>query len=328
MKDKKVILITSIGKRVQLINHLKKNFKIIGVDAGDTNAGKYFVDKFYKIPKATQSDYICSLLKICVKENIDLLVPLYEGEFEILNLARKQFEEINVKLFLSSSKVIEFCKDKRKTAKYFESFNIKNPNIYNKNDIDEIIKRKDLSKFPLFIKPEDGMGSSDAFKINNIKELEFFKEYISKPIIQDCIIGEEYTVDCLVDLKGKPIYIIPRLRMEVRSGEVVKSRTVKDVSIINETDKVIKALNDLKDENNNGVIGPLTIQFFKTNKNEVYLLEINPRFGGGVPLSFECGADYGKALLNIIENKKNDFENTFQIKTMLRFDDAVYIDED
>jgi carbamoyl-phosphate synthase large subunit len=326
MKDKKVILITSIGKRVQLINHLKKNFKIIGVDAGDTNAGKYFVDEFYKIPKATQSDYICSLLKICVKEKVDLLVPLYEGEFEILNLARKQFEEIQVKVILSSSKVVEFCKDKRKTAKYFESFNIKNPKIYDENDVNAIIKSKDVSKFPLFIKPEDGMGSSDAFKINNIKELEFFKEYISKPIIQNCIIGEEYTVDCLVDLKGKPIYMIPRVRMEVRSGEVVKSRTVRDMSIIDEADKVIKALNELKDENNNGAIGPLTIQFFKTTENEIYLLEINPRFGGGVPLSFECGADYGKALVDMLENTKIDFENTFEIKTMLRFDDAIYID--
>ena len=116
--------------------------------------------------------------------------------------------------------------------------------------------------------------------------------------------------------------------MEVRSGEVVKSRTVKDQSIIDETIKVIEALNKLKDEKGNGAIGPLTIQFFKTDKNKIYLLEINPRFGGGVPLSLECGADYGNAMLSMLQDKSIKFENNFDVKTMLRFDDAVYINED
>ena len=325
---KKVMLITSIGKRVQLIKHLSKNFKIIGVDAGELNPCRYFVDKFYKVPKAVEKNYISELLKICKKENVDLLIPLYEGEFSILNKNRQQFQNINTELMLSSERVVDVCKDKYKTSEYFKHENIKNPRVYTKNEIENIIHNKEESKFPLFIKPADGMGSSNAFRINNVNELCFFKEYIKNGIIQECIEGTEYTVDVLVDFNGDPIYIIPRIRLEVRSGEVVKSRTVKDQSIIDETIKVIEALNKLKDEKGNGAIGPLTIQFFKTDKNKIYLLEINPRFGGGVPLSFECGADYGNAMLNMLQDKSIKFENNFDMKTMLRFDDAVYINED
>lgn len=327
MNKKRSILITSIGKRVQLIKYLSKAFNIIGVDAGELNPCRYFVDKFYKIPKAVDKNYISELLKICEKENVEMLIPLYEGEFSILNKNRDRFEKMNTKLMLSCEKVIDICKDKNKTAEYFTRRNIKNPRVYTKNEIDNIIYNKEETIFPLFIKPADGMGSSNTFKIRNIKELEFFKDYVVNPIIQECIKGEEYTVDCLVDFNGNPIYVVPRIRLEVRSGEVVKSRTIKDKLIINEAIKVIEELNKLKDENHIGAVGPLTIQFFKTDKDEIYLLEINPRFGGGVPLSFECGADYGKAMLNMLENKSMSFENNFEVKTMLRFDDAVYIKE-
>ena len=193
--NKRVMLITSIGKRVQLIKHLSKNFKIIGVDAGELNPCRYFVDKFYKIPKAVDKNYISELLKICKKENVDLLIPLYEGEFSILNKNREQFQNINTKLMLSSEKVIEICKDKNKTFEYFTHENIESPRIYTKYEVEDIIHNKEESKFPLFIKPADGMGSSNTFKINNIDELCFFKDYVKNGIIQDCIEGIEYTVD-------------------------------------------------------------------------------------------------------------------------------------
>ena len=145
--QKRVMLITSIGKRVQLIKHLSKNFKIIGVDAGELNPCRYFVDKFYKIPKAVDKNYISELLKICKKENVELLTPLYEGEFSILNNHRESFEDINTKLILSSEKVIDICKDKFKTSEYFTHENIKNPRVYTNNEIKKIINNNNAENW-------------------------------------------------------------------------------------------------------------------------------------------------------------------------------------
>ena len=323
MCKKKAMLITSIGKRVQLIKHLKKTFKIIGVDASEINVGRYFVDKFYKIPKAIDCDYIEALINICIKENVKVLIPLYEGEFSILDDAREMFRKHGIFLLLSSKKVINTCNDKKKTYEYFINSKIKLPKTYHTFEVNEILEKRDVSKLPLFIKPVDGMGRRNTFKIHTINELSFFKEYVNNNIIQEFIDGEEFTVDCLVDLKGKPIYIIPRKRLEVRAGEVMKSRTIHDENITKETLKVIELLNKLKDENGNGACGPLTIQFFKTN-NKFYLLEINPRFGGGVPLSFESGANYGNALDKMLNNEKIIFYNDFEEKTMIRYDEAVF----
>lgn len=325
MNKRNTILVTSIGKRVQLIKHLSKSFNIVGVDAGDLNPCRYFVDKFYKIHKASDINYISNLLKICEDENVRIIIPLYEGEFSKLNDNKSLFEKINTKIMLSSEKIIEICKDKYKTFEYFTSEGIKTPKVYSKVEIENIIETMDTDKLPLFIKPRDGMGSSNTFRINSIKELEFFKDYVKDGIIQECIEGTEYTVDVLIDFNGKPVYIIPRERIEVRCGEVVKSRTVRDDVLINETIKVIYSLNKLQDEKNNAAVGPLTIQFFKTDKH-IYLLEINPRFGGGVPLSFACGADYGSAIAHMINNEKISFANNYSCKVMLRFDDAIYIE--
>lgn len=327
MSIKKAILITSIGKRVQLIQHLKKTFDIIGVDAGNINAGRYFVDKFYKIPKANEDNYIEVLLDICKKENVKGIIPLYEGEFQILNKARKEFEKQGTFLILSGEEVVNICKDKQFTYEYFIDSKINLPKVYSAVEIEKIIEKKDSGKFPLFIKPVDGMGSSNTFRINNIKELEFFNDYVENNIIQECIIGEEYTVDCLVDFNGNPVYVVPRKRLEVRSGEVVKSSTVYDNHIISDTIEVIKHLNNARDKNGFSTIGPLTIQFFKTNNQEIYLLEINPRFGGGVPLSFECGANYGEALDKMLNNQTVEFKNDFKEKTMIRYEQAVYLDK-
>ncbi|EKQ51129.1 MULTISPECIES: ATP-grasp domain-containing protein [unclassified Clostridium] len=325
MNNKPSLLLTSIGKRVQLIKHLRKNFKIVGVDAGELNPAKSFVDRFYKIPKANEIGYIKGLLDICKREEINVLVPLYEGEFEILHNAREQFKNIGTILLLSNSKILNICKDKQESYEYFLNSKINIPKVYIEEEIEDIIKYGDIDKFPLIIKPKDGMGSSNVYKINNIYELKFFKEYVKNGIVQEFINGDEYTVDTLVDLKGNPVYIIPRKRIEVRSGEVVKSATVKDEGIISETLKVIEDLNKLRDENGLALYGPLTIQFFKKNDGKIYLLEINPRFGGGVPLSFEAGGNYAQKICEMITGKQLEYVKEFKEMTMLRYEEAVFI---
>lgn len=325
MGDRPSMLVTSIGKRVQLINHLKKSFRVVGVDAGELNPAKAFVDKFYKIPKANENGYIESLLDICKKEDVKVLIPLYEGEFETLHNERDKFQDIGTTILLSNKEIIYVCKDKKETYKYFLSSKINIPKVYCEEEIQDIITYGDIDKFPLIIKPKDGMGSSDVFKINTINELKFFKEYVRNGIVQEFIEGDEYTVDTLVDLKGNPVYVVPRKRIEVRSGEVVKSATVRDQQIISETLRVIEHLNKLRDNKVLALSGPLTIQFFKRNNGQIYLLEINPRFGGGVPLSFEAGADYGKQICKMVQgNKQIEYIKEFKEMTMLRYEEAIF----
>lgn len=321
------LLLTAIGKRIQLIEHLKTKFYILGVDTSLSNPAKDFVEEFMTVPPCTDENYVDTLISLCRKNRIHVLIPLYEKEFLSLCDAREEFEKIGTKLILCDRKVIEACNDKTATAAFFEKYDIPAPRTFSDAEIQEFLKldESDASvPYPFIIKPRDGMGSVNVFQIHNKRELEFFYGYVKNPIVQELATGDEYTIDVLCDYEGNPVYIVPRLRLEVRSGEVSKSRISNNQKVIDATRNLLE---QLKKEGN--VIGPMTIQCFFDDSKEgedavIKFIEVNPRFGGGVPLSIQAGADYAGALRAMREGKKVEYTPIEKELTMLRYDQAVY----
>jgi len=307
-----VILLTAIGKRVELVKHLKTKAKVIGADASGQNAARYFTDAFYLIPKASEPEYTEALADICKKENVDFIIPLHEAEFETLSVNRKLFEKIGTTLVLSDEPIIDICKDKFKTAGFFAKYKIPCPYTYPRGETSNI-------KFPVIVKPSDGMGSMGVFVAEDPDDLAYAMKKTSNPIIQEKMEGSEFTMDVLCDMEGNVIYAVPRERLEVRDGEVNKSRVVLDEGIIALSKKVVESL-----KSEGCVRGPLTLQCFKTKEGTLKMLEINPRFGGGVPLSFAAGADYAEALSCIFEGKEPEVHPVKEI-TMLRFSESVFV---
>jgi len=172
--------------------------------------------------------------------------------------------------------------------------------------------------FPLFIKPLDGSSSINAFRINNKKELNFFKEYVPNPIIQEMVFGSEYTVDVFCDFDSKPITIVPRKRLAIRSGEILKGIIDKDRTIINAIKNLVLKLKPF---------GHITVQCIKNDDGIVNILEINPRFGGGAPMSIDAGADSPKNLYRILMGENLQYNEDYKDKLYFsRFDDAIMID--
>ncbi|SCG81918.1 carbamoyl-phosphate synthase large subunit [Proteiniborus sp. DW1] len=315
------ILLTAIGKRVQLIKHLKKINYVVGVDSGDLAPAKFFVDSFFKVPPCNDKEYVNVILSICKNEKIDMLIPLYEKEFLILDSNRHKFKEVGTFLLLSDSSVLEICNDKWNTFNFFKENNINTPKTYL---LEEIKENQNITiSYPVIIKPRDGMGSRGIFYANNRDELLHTISSLSGYIIQEKVEGTEYTLDIFCDFDGQVISIVPRQRLEVRAGEVSKSKAVKDIRLI---DVALNLVNKLNSSKGYKAIGPMNIQCIVDKNGEIKFIEINPRFGGGVPLSFEAGVDYGQILCDLISGKKIEpFIGGFEELTMLRFDDAVYI---
>ena len=169
------------------------------------------------------------------------------------------------------------------------------------------------------MKPVDGSASKGIIKINNKKELKFFKERIPNAILQEYIDGYEYTLDILADFSGRVRCVVPRRRLEVRAGEVSKGVTEKNEKIIRTGRKAVEALK--------WAIGPITVQGFLTKGGALKLTEINPRFGGGHPLAIVAGADYPRWIIEMIlgrdpEIKLDSWEDGL---VMLRYDEAIFV---
>ncbi|HLV10340.1 MAG TPA: ATP-grasp domain-containing protein, partial [Halanaerobiales bacterium] len=290
--------------------------KLIVTDNSPLAPALYQGDKYYLTPRINDDNYIEKILNICQKEDIKVIIPLLEKSFANFNQARDLFEKSGIKLFLSSPGVIDLCKDKYQLYKYFMNIGIPTPETYLPQQANEL---KYISFFPLFIKPRSGQGSENTFKINKQEELEFFVNYLDDVVIQEFIEGEEFTVDTLSDLKGNVLSAVPRKRIEVRAGEVSKAVTVRNEKLIDLSVKVIGSLN---------IIGPANLQAKVLPDGEIKIIEINPRFGGGVPLSYQSGVNYPLLITRMIRGKKiKPFIGEFQDGlTMLRYDTPIFKD--
>jgi carbamoyl-phosphate synthase large subunit len=111
---------------------------------------------------------------------------------------------------------------------------------------------------------------------------------------------------------------VPRLRLEVRGGEVSKGRTVKDRAIMAVGRRVVESFG--------GCIGVITIQCIRTPDGRIRVIEINPRFGGGNPLSIRAGADFPYWILRALCGRESVIRlDGFRDRLdMLRYDESVF----
>jgi carbamoyl-phosphate synthase large subunit len=320
LSNKINILFTSSGRRTALLQqfrevytHEKIKGKIITADLKVTAPTAFFSDMHFIVPRVTDQNYLSEILHICQKEDIHIIIPLIDTELVVLSQNRHLFDEIGVKLLVSSNALNEIAGDKTKSYQFFQEMNIPTPKVFSD---DEIINKQ--YQFPLLIKPLDGSASAGVTKINNEKELLFFKDYIHNAMVQEYVAGKEYTVDVMVDFNGNIKTIVPRLRLETRAGEVSKGVTKKDQEIITSVRNVVRALP--------GPVGCITLQCFKKENGEITFIEINPRFGGGIPLSIEAGANFPLWVIQICCGEIFSEESyTWRDNlTMLRYDEAVF----
>lgn len=278
------ILVTSAGRRGELVQvfsiELKRSFPEARVLATDMNpalsAACQIADVALVVPGVTEDNYINLLLDICVSHNVGLVVPTIDTELVLLSRHRERFIEQGVHLLVSDLDLVKVCRDKRKVAELFKQIGLRTPEIYSRDNI----------CFPCFSKPYDGSCSVGAMALLSEEQLPKSVLNDEKMIFMELIDSSyiEYTVDAYYDRHGVLKCLVPRQRIEVRGGEVSKGVTRRNQLY----EYLLPKLKLIT-----GARGCLTVQIFaKVEEDSYYALEINPRFGGGYPLSYSAGANY------------------------------------
>ena len=313
------VLITSAGRRVELVqafqHDLKRFFpdaKVFTIDMQPMlSAACQIADGYWTVPSVTDDQYLDVLLDLCLKNNIGMVIPTIDTELMVLAENCKIFEDEGIHVIISSEKLIASCRDKRKTAAFFESIGVRSPEIFDKTQL----------TFPCFAKPYDGSSSAGAETLLSEEQLTSHilndKKIMFMELIDDS--HTEYTVDAYYSKKGSLRCLIPRERIEVRSGEVSKGVTRKNEVY----DYLLPACKKIS-----GAQGCLTIQLFANlDQDSFYGLEINPRFGGGFPLTYSAGAHYPYWLISeYLDGNDVDFYDQWETDLlMLRYDDKKLI---
>ncbi len=315
------ILISSAGRRVSLVRAFQKELKkvypqskVFASDANPELSGACHVaDGYFKVPMVTHPDYPESLIRQCEERDIKLLIPTIDAELLLMAINKNLFTENGIKSVIASEAFIGKCRDKRQTHQFFESHKVAVAHEFAKDDY----------RLPLFIKPIDGSRSIDTYLIKDKADLTdyhfandklMFLEYLDHDLY------DEFTCDLYYGKDHKLKCIVPRKRLEVRDGEVYKALTVANSLV----PYIKERLGHI-----DGAVGCLTSQFFKhKTEDKIYGIEINPRFGGGFPLSYLSGANFPKWIIQefFLDEKIDDrFDCWEKDLLMIRYDDEILV---
>ncbi len=318
------ILFTCIGRRVSLLESfrlsakkLKLDTEIIGADTTELSPALEMCDHKHVVHHTEHPKYLSQLLSITKEHKVKLLIPTTDHDLLLLAQNKKKFEKLGCFVHVSAPEVIEICQNKKLTHKFLKKNSFGTPDTI----AAATALRKKNFKYPCFMKPWDGSASKFIQIAANREELSFYARHIENCIVQDFAEGDEYTCDVFVDFDGEVRCVVPRKRLEVRSGEVSKGRIEKVPEIITQVRELVKALN--------AGPGVVTVQLMYSGKDHIKFIEINPRFGGGAPLSIKAGANFPKWILTMLSTPEKTFRATddcYKDKlTMLRYDAEVWV---
>ena len=313
------ILFTGVGRRIELLQAfhsaalvLDKELKIYGADMAGTAPALAYCDYTRKVVAMNDPAYIQNLIDICVADKIDLLIPTIDTDLLILSENKGRFNAIDTKVMISDPDKIRICRDKNNTSQFFVDCGLHAPMPV--NDWQEY-----KCGYPAFIKPKDGSSSINAYKVDNVEELEVYAGQVKDYIVQPFVDGREYTIDIFCDWNGEPISIVPRERLQVRAGEVLKTEICMDKTMIEEAKTLCKAFKPC---------GPMTVQLIRDKDGIDWFIEINPRFGGGAPLSMKAGARSAESILQLMDGEKVSYMQDIADGAIYsRFDQSVCIKE-
>ena len=214
---------------------------------------------------------------------------------------------------MSDPEVIDIAFDKYKTAKWVESIELTAPKTYVQLDEAKKALASGDIVFPLFLKPRWGSGSIGLETVEDMEELDIVYELLFKKIkktilatasigdeyilIQEKLMGKEFGLDVMNDLTGKNVGVSVKQKLAMRAGETDKAVTV-DLPEVREMGRIIG--DNLKH------IGNLDVDIMQRANGDYCVLELNPRFGGGYPFSYEAGVNMPKAIIEWAKGNEID----------------------
>jgi carbamoyl-phosphate synthase large subunit len=254
---------------------------------------KDLVDKTYQIPypSAGTENLIKRLEYINSIENIDVLIPNFDAELYSFMRSEQRLKEMGINTFLPTLEQFEE-RHKGNLSEFGEKYEVKVPkskSIFNPADIYSLTE--DFN-YPFLVKGK----FYDAYIAYNPEQVKMhFDKIVSKwgapVIIQEFVHGTEVNVVALGDGNGLTVGAVPMRKQYITDkGKAWGGITLGDQKMLDLTQKIIKATKWR---------GGMELELIKTNNNELYIIEINPRIPAWVYLAVGAGQNLPAALVKL-----------------------------
>jgi carbamoyl-phosphate synthase large subunit len=323
------VLISSAGRRVELLRGFRRALEAVGApdrvlatDCSWYSSAFHDADEAFLVPRLDDPEFAPRLLELCLKHDVDMLVPTIDTELPVWVAHRDQFAEIGTTIALSDGDVVAIAADKQRTQDWLVAHGF--PTVEQTTPA-AALADPDVWTFPLMAKPRFGSAGLGVGLVRDGQELALVARRgheLGEIIVQRVAPGVEHTIDVLSDRTGRCVCAVPRRRIEVRAGEVSKGVTVRSAALEDLAARMCEALP--------GAYGALNVQMFVDDADDLAVIEINARYGGGFPLSLAAGADFPRWMLEELRGLPSTAapDGWRAGLVMLRYDAAVFVDED
>ena len=318
------ILLTSAGRRTYMVDYFKKALSgggLVFAANSTMSPALYNADGYVITPLIYDSGYIPFLRDFCKKNDIRLIVPLFDIDLPVLARHREEFLKEGIFVLVSDKETVDSCNDKYGMYLKLWRAGIRCPHTEISLSQAKLAIKAMTMSYPVMIKPRFGMGSIGILKAYNRDELKAFYEsckrsigesylkYESKAYADECVLiqemreGNEYGLDIINDLDKNFVTAVIKKKLSMRAGET------DEAIILGPSDEEYETLYDLSRSVSDafGHIGNMDVDVIMNPDNMCpYVIDMNARFGGGYPFSHLAGLDLPRAVVEWLENGKAD----------------------
>lgn len=278
---------------------------IVGTNCTPDAPGLLAVDVPLLVPSAHESSYFPRMVDICHKYQIEMLLSLHDLEVMVLSKHLGELSGNQTHLVVPSAISCEICLDKYAGFRFLSERGVHVPKTcLGSREATRMIASGELAA-PVVVKPRWGTGSHSQFMTSNAADLPVLCRYAERSvkesafaaffsfgvgegaIVQERVCGTEYGLNVVNDLNGNYVASLVLRKLGMRSGETDSAETVVEPSLV----ALGTLLGNLLRHR-----GVLDVDVMVRN-GELYVLDLNPRFGGQYPFWHEAGADVPSALL-------------------------------
>ncbi|MHA2789722.1 ATP-grasp domain-containing protein [Corynebacterium sp. S7] len=296
------ILLSSVGRRPYLVRWFQEALhanglqgSVIAADLDPFAPSQAFADHFVIAPRVDEPSYIGWLSNTLKRYDIEIAVSI--NDFELSEWARLPQVKFWSPLIRLSPGIQNLVEDKFEMGDALAQGGVRTPRTWLADNLPNSMN-PDLSYVTKgrFGSASRGLQFTDAdgleaaidlatHEVTTRQGIAALKQDKVDPrslvIVQERISGLEYGVDVVCDLAGSYVAALARRKISMRAGETDRAETVRPDSFVAQAEKVASLVPHP---------GLIDLDFMIDAEGNSFVIDVNPRFGGGYPFSHLAGA--------------------------------------
>ena len=272
---------TEIGLELRQALMWCKEVELYSAGASVPNHAPFVFAHHTIVPPVSEPGWLDALNSVIEAHSITHVFP---GHDDVIVALAENTTRIKARVVTSPLETCRLTRSKTKTLRWLEGI-VPVPRVF--------ATPADVLEYPVFVKPDQGQGSQNAVRADNLSQLKTLIEADPSRIIIEYLSGPEFTVDCFSDRDRGLMYASGRDRRRIRSGIAMGSVLVNDSRFEEYAKRIAERM---------ALHGAWFYQVKMSSDGELRLLEVAPRVGGTSALSRARGVNL--PLLSLYENDR------------------------